>query len=224
MKKAFCSWSGGKDSCLALYRALQADFDVRYLLTMFDDEANRSRSHALSQELIEAQADALNIQLVTAQTSWQNYEKVFIENLQKFSSEQITHGIFGDIDLEPHREWEEKVCSSANIEAVLPLWLENRRKLVDEFLLEGFKAVVVCVNEKYLDASFCGRIFDEKFIADLPENVDACGENGEFHTFVSDGKIFKEPVKYEIVDIYRHETIFPSGDTAKFSYAKLELK
>lgn len=224
MKKAFCSWSGGKDSCLALYRALQADFDVRYLLTMFDEEANRSRSHALSQELIHAQAEALNIQLVTAQTSWQNYEKVFIENLQKFSSEQITHGIFGDIDLEPHREWEEKVCLSANIEAVLPLWAENRRKLVDEFLLEDFKAVVVCVNEKYLDASFCGRIFDEKFIADLPENVDACGENGEFHTFVSDGKIFKEPVKYEIVDIYRHETIFPSGDTAKFSYAKLELK
>lgn len=224
MKKAFCSWSGGKDSCLALYRALQADFDIRYLLTMFDEEANRSRSHALSQELIEAQAEALNIQLVTAQTSWQNYEKVFIENLHKLSRQQITCGIFGDIDLEPHREWEEKVCSSANIEAVLPLWAENRRKLVDEFLLEGFKAVVVCVNEKYLDASFCGRIFDEKFIADLPENVDACGENGEFHTFVFDGKIFKEPVKYEIADIYRHETIFPSSDTAKFSYTQLKLK
>ncbi len=224
MKKAFCSWSGGKDSCLALSRALQTDFEVKYLLTMFDEEADRSRSHALPRELLEAQAKALNIELVTADASWQNYEKIFIENLQNFNSKQITHGIFGDIDLEPHREWEEKVCSSANIEAVLPLWLENRRKLVDEFLLEGFKAVVVCVNEKYLDSSFCGRIFDEKFVADLPADVDACGENGEFHTFVFDGKIFAEPINYEIAEVYRHETVFPSGDSAKFSYAKLQLK
>jgi diphthine-ammonia ligase len=224
MKKAFCSWSGGKDSCLALHRALQAGFDIKCLLTMFDEAADRSRSHAVSRELILAQAAALNIKLVTAETSWQNYEKIFIENLQKFSAEQITHGIFGDIDLEPHREWEEKVCSAANIEAVLPLWSENRQKLVDEFISEGFKAVVVCVNEKYLDSSFCGRLFDGQFIADLPEGVDACGENGEFHTFVFDGKIFREAVKFDVTEIYRHETIFPSGDSAKFSYARLELK
>lgn len=224
MKKAFCSWSGGKDSCLALYHALQQGFEVRYLLTMFDEEADRSRSHAIPRELIEAQAKALNIESVIAETSWQNYEKIFVENLQKLNSRQITHGIFGDIDLEPHREWEEKVCSAANIEAFLPLWLENRRKLVDEFLAEDFKAVVVCVNENYLDPSFCGRIFDESFLADLPENVDACGENGEFHTFVFDGKIFKEAVKFEIAEIYRHETVSLAGDSIKYSYAKLQLK
>lgn len=221
MKKSFCSWSGGKDSCLALYRALQNGFDVRYLLTMFDETENRSRSHAVARELIEAQADALGIELLTAKASWQNYEEVFVETLKDFQNQQITHGIFGDIDLEPHREWEEKVCALAEIEAVLPLWSENRRKLVDEFIAEGFKAVVVCVNEKFLDTSFCGRIFDENFLADLPEDVDACGENGEFHTFVFDGKIFKNPVKYEVAEIYRHETQFPSGDVAKFSYAKL---
>ena len=220
-KEAFCSWSGGKDSCLALYRALQNGFDVRYLLTMFDETEDRSRSHAVARELIGAQADALGIELVTAQASWQNYEKVFVETLKDFQNRQITHGIFGDIDLEAHREWEEKVCASAEIEAVLPLWAENRRKLVDEFLAEGFKAVVVCVNEKFLDAEFCGRIFDDQFLADLPETVDACGENGEFHTFVFDGRIFKNPVKCEVAEIYRHETQFPSGDTAKFSYAKL---
>lgn len=92
---------------------------------------------------------------------------------------------------------------------------------MDEFLAEGFKAVVVCVNEKFLDASFCGRIFDENFLADLPEEIDACGENGEYHTFVFDGKIFKNPVKYKVAEIYRHETQFPSGNVAKFSYAKL---
>ena len=224
MKKAFCSWSGGKDSCLALHRALRESFDVKFLLTIFDETEDRSRSHAVPRELIQAQADALGIELITAKASWQNYERVFIETLHEFQKQNITHGIFGDIDLQAHRDWEEKVCASAEIEAVLPLWLENRRQMVDEFLAEGFKAVVVCVNENFLDASFCGRIFDEKFVDDLPEIVDACGENGEFHTFVFDGVMFKNPVKYEIAEIYRHELEFPSGDVSKFAYARLVSK
>jgi uncharacterized protein (TIGR00290 family) len=222
MKKAFCSWSGGKDSCLALNRALQSGFDVRYLLTMFDETADRSRSHAVPRKLIEAQGDALGIELVTARASWGNYETVFIELLKNFQSENITHGIFGDIDLQAHRDWEEKVCRLAEIEAVLPLWSENRLQMVKEFWAQGFKSVVVCVNENYLDASFCGRVFDEKFVADLPETVDACGENGEFHTFVFDGKLFKNPVEYKIAEIYRHELAFPSSDVSKFAYARLE--
>ena len=222
-KKAFCSWSGGKDSCLALQRALREGFDVRYLLTMFDETEDRSRSHAVPRQLIQAQADALGIELVTAKASWQNYEKVFIETLKDFQNQNISHGIFGDIDLQAHRDWEETVCAAAEIEAVLPLWLENRRAMVDEFLTEDFKAVVVCVNEAFLDVSFCGRIFDEGFVNDLPESVDACGENGEFHTFVFDGVMFKNPVKYEIAEIYRHELEFPSGDVSKFAYARLEF-
>ncbi|MCY7345593.1 MAG: hypothetical protein LH614_05165, partial [Pyrinomonadaceae bacterium] len=168
-----------------------------------------------------AQADALGIELVTAQASWQNYEKVFIEQLKTFQNRKITYGIFGDIDLPAHRDWEEKVCATAEIEAVLPLWSENRRAMVDEFLTENYQAVVVCVNESFLDASFCGRIFDEQFVADLPASVDVCGENGEFHTFVFDGRNFKNPVKYEIAEIYRHELEFPSGDVSKFAYARL---
>ncbi len=221
MKKAFCSWSGGKESCLALQRALREGFDVKFLLTMFDETADRSRSHAIPRNLIQAQADALGIELVTANASWQNYEKVFVETLGEFQKQNITHGIFGDIDLQAHRDWEEKVCAAAGIETVLPLWSENRRAMVDEFLAEGFKAVVVCVNENFLDASFCGRIFDQSFVDDLPASVDACGENGEFHTFVFDGKMFVNPVKYEIAEIYRHELEFPSGDVSKFSYARL---
>ncbi len=221
MKQAFCSWSGGKDSCLALHRALRNGFDVSRLLTMFDETEDRSRSHAISRELIQAQADTLGIELVTANASWKNYESVFIEMLGKFQKQNITHGIFGDIDLQAHRDWEEKVCASAEIEAVLPLWSENRRRMVDEFLSEGFRAVVVCVNEAFLDASFCGRIFDESFVNDLPESVDVCGENGEFHTFVFDGKPFINPVKYEIAEIYRRELEFPSGDVSRFAYARL---
>lgn len=220
-KKAFCSWSGGKDSCLALQRALQSGYDVKVLLTMFDETEDRSRSHAVPLKLIQAQAAALGIELVTAKASWQNYERVFVEQLKTFQKREITHGIFGDIDLQAHRDWEEKICAAAEIEAVLPLWLENRRAMVDEFLAENYQAVVVCVNEDFLDASFCGRIFDEKFIADLPASVDVCGENGEFHTFVFDGGNFKNPVKYEIAEIYRHELEFPSGDVSKFAYARL---
>ena len=223
-KKAFCSWSGGKDSCLALNRARQNGFDVKFLLTMFDETEDRSRSHAVPSALIQAQADALDIKLVTARASWQNYERIFIETLKTFQNQAITHGIFGDIDMQAHRDWEEKVCAAANIEAVLPLWSENRRAMIDEFLAEGFTAVVVCVNEKFLDASFCGRIFDANFVDDLPASVDACGENGEFHTFVFDGKSFKNPVQYEIAEIYRHELQFPSGDLSKFAYARLVSK
>lgn len=222
MKKAFCSWSGGKDSCLALNRALKSGYDVRYLLTVFDESGTRSRSHAVPRKLIEAQAAALGIELVTVNASWINYEQIFIEQLRKFQTENITHGIFGDIDLQAHRDWEEKVCAAAEIEAVLPLWLENRLQIIEEFWAEDFKSVVVCVNEKFLDAKFCGRIFDKNFAADLPESVDACGENGEFHTFVFDGKIFKNPVNYKITEIYKHELQFPSGDVSKFAYAKLE--
>lgn len=221
-KKSFCSWSGGKDSCLALNRALKNGYDVRYLLTMFDESGTRSRSHAVPRKFIEAQADALGIELITANASWQNYEQIFIEQLREFQNQKITHGIFGDIDLQDHRDWEEKACACAEIEAVLPLWLENRYKMVEEFWAAGFKSVVVCVNEKYLDASFCGRVFDEKFVADLPESVDACGENGEFHTFVFDGKIFKNPVKYKVAEIYKVATKFPSDDVAKFSYARFD--
>ena len=221
MKQAFCSWSGGKDSCLALHRALRNGFDVSRLLTMFDETEDRSRSHAISRELIQAQADTLGIELVTANASWKNYESVFIEMLGKFQKQNITHGIFGDIDLQAHRDWEEKVCAAAEIEAVLPLWSENRQTMVDEFLAVGFKAVVVCVNENFLDAEFCGRIFDAGFVDDLPASVDVCGENGEFHTFVFDGRLFKNPVKYEIAEIYRHELEFPSGEVSKFSYARL---
>ena len=126
--------------------------------------------------------------------------------------------------MQPHRDWEEKVCAVAGIEAVLPLWNENRLAMVNEFLDEGFKSVVICINEKFLDKSFCGRVFDKNFIADLPESVDACGENGEFHTFAFDGKLFQKAVNYSIEEIYHHAPIFPSGDSASFYYATLAIQ
>ena len=222
-RKAFCSWSGGKDSCLALNRAIKKGYETTHLLTMFDETGERSRSHAVSLEIMQAQAESLNLKLITPIASWQNYQPVFIVEIVKLKAQNIESAIFGDIDLQAHRDWEEAVCAAAEIEAVLPLWNENRLDLVNEFLAEGFRSVVVCVNEKYLPKEFCGRVFDQEFIRDLPEGVDACGENGEFHTFVYDGKLFKNPVPYKIDEIYHHAPVFPSGDAASFYYAKLTL-
>lgn len=221
MKKAFCSWSGGKDSCLALKRALDSGYEITHLVTMFDETGERSRSHAVSLEVMQQQAASLGIALITPTASWADYEKVFVETLQDLKRQGCDYGIFGDIDLQPHRDWEEKVCAAAGIEAVLPLWSEKRLDLVDEFLNENYRSVVICVNEKFLDANFCGRVFDRSFIADLPETVDACGENGEFHTFAFDGAAFKNSVSYKVEEIYQITHEFPSGDTASFSYAKL---
>lgn len=223
-KQAFCSWSGGKDSCLALKRALAEGYNVTHLVTMFDESGERSRSHAVSREVMQAQADGLGIELIIATASWQDYEKVFVETLQGLKAKGCHYGIFGDIDLEAHREWEEKVCAAGGIEAVLPLWNEDRLDLVNEFLDEGFRSVVICINESFIEKSFCGRVFGREFIADLPEGVDACGENGEFHTFVFDGPLFRRPVDYRVDETYHHAPVFPSGDAASFYYARLALK
>ncbi|HYD96746.1 MAG TPA: diphthine--ammonia ligase [Noviherbaspirillum sp.] len=193
---ALVSWSGGKDSCLALWRARRAGVPVRRLITALDEDGGSSRSHGVPPELINAQAEALGLEMRFYRTSWQNYEERFIDTLRQAHADGIRAAVFGDIDLVPHREWEEKVCAKAGVLPQLPLWGEPRRKLVDEFLSLGFKALVVCVNGKHLGAEFCGREFDESFIADLPPAVDACGENGEFHTFVYDGPGFSSPVAF----------------------------
>lgn len=208
--RSFFSWSGGKDSMLALHRALAGGHEVQALLAMFDESGERSRSHALPPSLMQAQADALGLPLVMRQASWTSYEAVFIEQLRAFAAAGVTHGLFGDIDLQPHRDWEEKVCAAAGIEAVLPLWHEPRRTLVDELLALGYRARVVCVDARFLDASFCGREFDAAFIADLPAGVDACGENGEFHTFVFDGPRFHRPVPHELRQIHTLEPVSPA--------------
>lgn len=188
------SWSGGKDSCLAFWRARQAGADIRLLVTALDEDGARSRSHGVPPALIRAQADALGLPLRFYETTWATYEDKFVQLLRAAHAEGIRGAIFGDIDLEPHREWEEKVCAQAGLAPRLPLWGEPRRRLVDEFLAAGFKAVVVCVNGNYLGPEWCGREFDAAFLAELPAGVDACGENGEFHTFVYDGPAFRQPV------------------------------
>ncbi len=220
-KRALCSFSGGKDSCLALWRARQdPELDVRALLVMFDESGERSRSHALPSAIVAKQADALGLELVIRSASWKTYEQVFVDALKELRTAGFEVAVFGDIDLEAHRAWEEKVCAAAGMSARLPLWQTDRNALVSEVLDVGFRARVVCVDSRYLSDDFCGREYDASFIRDLPPGVDACGENGEFHTLVYDGPGFVRPVAFEI-DGFEDVVTAPEYGAVRYRFARL---
>ncbi len=219
---AFCSWSGGKDCVLAVHRARQNGVNVRFLLAMMDESGELSRSHAVPLELLKEQARSLNCELVTRSASWQTYEAQFVDAARELRTRGATQAVFGDIDLQAHRDWEEKVCARVGVEVVLPLWKENRRALANEILNLGFGAKVVCVGQKWLDKSFCGRDFNRAFIEELPGDVDPCGENGEFHTFVFDGPGFQNSIPVEVAEI-EEEVLPPEFGAARFWLARLRL-
>ncbi|MBU0481565.1 MAG: diphthine--ammonia ligase [Proteobacteria bacterium] len=204
-KDFFASWSGGKDSCLALYRAIRQGGRPRRLLTMFGDDGEKSKSHALSREIIQAQADALGIPVEIGSASWDDYEARFLEHLAGLKADGLGDGVFGDIDLLPHRQWVEKVCDKHGITPHLPLWQEERRKLVGEFIEAGFVAMIVVVEDKRLDRSFLGRRIDWPTIEALEAaGADACGEEGEYHSLVIDGPLFSSALNLQTGAIVGH--------------------
>jgi uncharacterized protein (TIGR00290 family) len=220
-REALCSSSGGKDSLLALWHARSQNLRPTTLLTMFDETGLRSRSHGVPRGLVEAQARSLGLELVGPSAGWNDYERVFVEALQALQSRGIEVAIFGDIDLEPHREWEARVCRLAGLDHCLPLWQRNRLELAQESIALGFKAIVVCVDSRFLSDEFCGRQFDQSFIEDLPAGVDACGENGEFHTFVYDGPLFERPLGFSLKG--RSEYVAPPQfGSQRYCFANLE--
>jgi diphthine-ammonia ligase len=165
---------------------------------MLREDGARSRSHGLRREVLQAQADGLGISLVTKTASWPDYESVFIAALQELKASGVETGVFGDIDIEEHRLWEERVCAAAGLEAYLPLWQADRLALVDEFLSLGFEATIVAVNGEKLDKAYLGRVVDLELVCEFAElGIDPCGEEGEYHTVVTDGPIFSEPVQLE---------------------------
>jgi diphthine-ammonia ligase len=194
----FCSWSGGKDSCLALYDAIEMGGQPSQLLTMFADQGDRSRSHGLPRRVIEAQAQAIGLPLTIAKASWADYEAVFLETISSFKSRGIRYGVFGDIDLEPHREWCVKVCTKSDLIACHPLWQIPRRELLDRFLDYGFEAMIISVKEGVLDSNFLGEILTQDLINEFELiGIDACGENGEYHTIVTNGPLFSAPLQLD---------------------------
>ncbi len=194
--KAFVSWSGGKDTSLAIYRVMQSqDCKIIYLLNMVSEDGTRSRSHGISSRLLKLQAEAIGIPIVQQRID-KNYEEEFKKAV--LSNKDVDAGVFGDIDLQVHRDWVEKVCKDLDIQTILPLWGKKREDLMDEFIAVGFKAVVVSTNTKFLGKEWLGREINRQFVEDLRAlgNIDLCGERGEYHSFVYDGPIFKKPVDW----------------------------
>ncbi|MHA1378791.1 MAG: diphthine--ammonia ligase [Candidatus Helarchaeota archaeon] len=202
----FCSWSGGKDSCLSLYHAIQDGGSPVCLLNMLQEDGKRSRSHNLNIETLKKQASALGIPLLTRSTTWDEYEANFISALNELKGKGLLVGIFGDIDIQEHRDWIERVCSTVNINPRLPLWKRSRKGLLHEFIQLGFNATIIAIKEDELDKKFLGRSIDEKLLSDLEQTgIDLSGENGEYHTIVTDGPIFSFPLKIKIVGQNAHK-------------------
>ncbi|WP_109700160.1 Dph6-related ATP pyrophosphatase [Chitinophaga deserti] len=201
-----CSWSGGKDSCFALMTAVKQGHRPVALLNVLNENGQISRSHGLPPSLLEQQAAALGLPVLLQPSTWKEYETHFVQSLRQLKSTyNATAAVFGDIDLQPHRDWEEKVCSAAGLTALLPLWQQERKVLVYRMLEQGLKCRIVSCNT-VLGEEFLGREMDDVLIADLEAaGVDVCGENGEFHTLVTDCPLFSVPVKLPDYKKVRHE-------------------
>ncbi len=200
---AIFNWSGGKDSALALYHLLNqnTDFDIKYLLTSVNQHYRRVSMHGVRIELLEQQATQIGIPLrmieLPETLSMDEYSNLMRNTLTKFQEEGINHAVFGDIFLEDLRVYREQQLAQVAMQAVFPLWGRPTKEILLEFIAKGFQAVVVCVNAKHLDKSFVGRLLDKSFLEDLPATVDPCGENGEYHSFVFDAPIFKNPIPFQ---------------------------
>jgi len=191
----FCSWSGGKDCCLALHKAIESGGTPGFLFTMFIENGDRTHSHGLSKKLISAQAASLGIPLRHRSCGWDDYEEKFVNAVREMKHSGMKTGVFGDIDFEENREWEEKVCATSGLNTYIPLWQIARKDLLDEFLSSGFKSMIVSANNKLLGIEYLGRTLDRELIAEFQERgIDLSGENGEYHTVVFDGPIFSNPL------------------------------
>ncbi len=191
----FVSWSGGKESCLACYKAMQRGFIISHLLNFVDEYGERSRSHGLRIELLRAQSDALGIPIIQRPTAWETYEQEFKRIVSELKQIGVEGGIFGDIDLQVHRDWVERVCAEVGVKPLLPLWDMKREKILDEFIGAGFEAIVVATKANLLSEKWLGCKIDEELVRKLSkQNIDLCGEAGEYHTFVIDGPIFKKRI------------------------------
>jgi uncharacterized protein (TIGR00290 family) len=226
--KAIFNWSSGKDSALSLYKILNSGaYEVMCLLTSVNEQFQRVSMHGLRLELLEAQTKSIGIPLkkmmVPEMPSMESYEKAMREVLSVLKADGAEASVFGDIFLEDLRAYREKKLSEVGMRGVFPLWKQDSKELINEFLRLGFKTIVTCVSEQYLGKEFVGRVIDEDFLKELPKEVDPCGENGEFHTFTFDGPLFTKPIEFEIGEIvYRKYESKSKDDSSEYDCESVE--
>lgn len=223
MRRAVLAWSGGKDCTLALHELRSTDdVAVEELLTTIDRERGRSSMHGVRRELYERQAEALdlpnNLVGLPPEPSNDEYERIMARELGTYRDRDIGQVVFADVFLEDVRAYRERQLAATDLDGVWPLWGRDTRALVDRFLAAGFEATVVAADAGLFDESVVGRRLDTDFLGTLPAGVDPAGENGEFHTFVSDGPLFDRGVPVEVGETVTR----PVGD-GEFHYADLQL-
>jgi len=195
--KVFVSWSGGKESSLACFNAINNKFMVVKLLNMVTLDAKKSMTHGVPSELLAVQSKAVGIPIIQQKTTWSNYEQDFKKVISNLKKEGVKGGVFGDIDIQEHREWIERVCNDLDIKPILPLWKKERKDLLEDFINAGFDALVVSGKADVFGKEWIGHKVDNRFINHLRKlsSLDICGEAGEYHTFVVDGPIFRNSIK-----------------------------
>jgi uncharacterized protein (TIGR00290 family) len=193
------SWSGGKDSCFACYKAMRDGYDISYLVNFISKEYKRVSFHGTEAKLIQLQSEAIRIPLLQKETTWNGYENEFKEAVKSLIPNGVQGMIFGDIYLQEHKDWTERVCSELGIKAVEPLWKKVPEKIILEFIDAGFEAIIVSAKADLFGKEWIGKRVDREFLRYLKDNnIDACGENGEYHTFVTDGPVFRKKIKIDM--------------------------
>ncbi len=193
------------------------------LLCVLEPGAARSRGHGLPRTVLEAQAHALGAKLCAPSASWGDYAAVVLAELRNARERGVTTVVFGDIDLQAHRDWAVQICRVAGLRAELPLWGRARSRVAREILARNIAALVVCVDTTRLDAGFCGRWYDEDLLAALPADVDPCGEQGEFHTCVVSAPHYREPLAIDVVGVELRREAEPAP-AREYAFAQLALR
>lgn len=200
--KFIAAFSTGKDSILALHRMVEAGHEPAGLLIMYNTGAERSWFHGADHKLIERISESLGIPVYYGASDGEDYIEVFEEQLVKAVENGVEACVFGDIDIENHREWDEARCRAAGIKAVLPLWQESREALVRETIAAGYTCIIKCLHKEQLPESFLGKALSSQVLDEMENyGIDLCGENGEYHTVVLDGPLFKKKIDYSLGEI-----------------------
>ncbi len=212
-EKVIVSWSGGKDSAFAFYEAkMCGKYELLSLLTTTTEDYDRISMHGVRRVLLESQARSLGVSLdkvlISKNSSNEEYESRMRQTLEKHLSRDIFTVVFGDIFLEDLKKYREDKLKQIGMKAVFPIWKRDTVKLANAFIESGFRAIITCVDSDFLESSFVGREFDKDFLSQLPSGVDPCGENGEFHSFVYDGPIFKNRILFNKGEIVLRDNRF----------------
>jgi diphthine-ammonia ligase len=217
------SWSGGKDSCFACYLALAQGYKISHLVNFISQEFKRVSFHGTEARLIQLQSQAIGIPLLQKETTRDGYEQEFKQAVRSLLPSGIKGMVFGDIYLQEHKDWVERVCADLGIEAVEPLWNKSTEEILTNFIDDGFEAVIVSAQAKLIDADWIGRRVDRSFMEHLKaKNIDLCGENGEYHTLVVNGPLFKRGIEItESKTIKRDNYWFL--DTVKYQLARSKI-